>query len=315
MVKVSVIVPVYNSEKYLKRCLDSLVNQTLKDMEFIIINDGSTDNSEKIIKEYKDKRIRYFKRHNSGIGATRNFGIDNSEGQFIGFVDSDDYVEEDMFERMYNECINNNLDIVVCDYYKIKNEKKEIINFVDFGITTLNEKPNLLTDINLAPWNKIYIKKIFDKKTYYPVNVKYEDTPFVAMMLSKATRIGKLNLPLYNYIVHSNSQTTIIDSKVFDIFKITDILLNELGCNECIKQSVDDLVIYLITTYTISQRYVKEKELRDKFINSAFSYLRCKIPNYKESNYFKKRNFFKKIIEKNKILTKIYCSAYVLLKK
>ena len=315
MVKVSVIVPIYNSEKYLKRCIDSLINQTLDDMEFILINDGSTDNSHSIIKSYNDKRIKYFKRTNHGIGATRNFGIDKASGEFIGFLDSDDYVDHDMFFRMYNECIKNNLDIVVCDYCKESSTNKEVVNFNDFGITSLNDMPNLLLDINLAPWNKIYKKSLFDKNTYYPINVKYEDTPFVALMLSKANRIGKINDPLYHYIVHSNSETTVVDKRVYDIFKITDILLNDLGNNKFIKSSVDDLVIYLITTYTISQRYIKDKSFRDKFIDDAFLYLEENISNFKKSNYFKKRNILKKIIEKNRFLTKFYCDIYVLMKK
>lgn len=315
MVKVSVIVPIYNSEKYLKRCIDSLINQTLDDMEFILINDGSTDNSHSIIKSYNDKRIKYFKRTNHGIGATRNFGIDKASGEFIGFVDSDDYAAEDMFFKMYNECIKNNLDIVVCDYCKESSTNKEFVSFNDFGITSLNDMPNMLLDINLAPWNKIYKKSLFDKNTYYPINVKYEDTPFVALMLSKAKRIGKINDPLYHYIVHSNSETTVVDNRVYDIFKITDILLNDLGNNKFIKSSVDDLVIYLITTYTISQRYIKDKSFRDKFIDDAFLYLEENISNFKKSNYFKKRNILKKIIEKNRFLTKFYCDIYVLMKK
>lgn len=315
MIKVSVIVPIYNSEKYLKRCIDSLINQTLEDMEFILINDGSNDSCDDIIKSYNDKRIKYFKRTNHGIGATRNFGIDKAKGEFIGFLDSDDYVEKDMFFRMYDECIKNDLDIVVCDYCKEMSSSKEVISFSDFGITTLNDKPSLLLDINLAPWNKIYKKSLFDNNTYYPVNLKYEDTPFVALMLSKANRIGKINMPLYHYIVHGNSETTVVDERVFDIFKITDILLNDLGNNKYIKSSVDDLVIYLITTYTISQRCIKDKNLRDKFIDKAFLYLNENVPNYKKSNYFKKRNILKKVIEKNKVLTKLYCDTYVLFKK
>ena len=293
MVKVSVIVPIYNSEKYLKKCIDSLVSQTLDDMEFILINDGSTDGSDEIIKSYNDSRIKYFKRTNHGIGATRNFGIDKANGEFIGFLDSDDYVEPDMYLKMYNECVNKNLDIVICDHYIENGDNKDILKFIDFGVTSLNDSPNLLLDINLAPWNKIYSKKIFSSDTYYPTGVKYEDTPWVALMFSRAERIGKLNEPLYHYIVHDNSQTTVIDDRVFDIFKITDLLLKDLGNNENIKSSVDDLIIYLITKYTISQRYLKNKKNRDKFIDAAFIYLNKNISNFKKSNYFKRRNKLK----------------------
>lgn len=314
MVKVSVIVPIYNSEKYLKKCIDSLVSQTLDDMEFILINDGSTDGSDEIIKSYNDSRIKYFKRTNHGIGATRNFGIDKANGEFIGFLDSDDYVEPYMYLKMYNECVNKNLDIVICDHYIENGDNKDILKFIDFGVTSLNDSPNLLLDINLAPWNKIYSKKIFSSDTYYPTGVKYEDTPWVALMFSRAERIGKLNEPLYHYIVHDNSQTTVIDDRVFDIFKITDLLLKDLGNNENIKSSVDDLIIYLITKYTISQRYLKSKKNRDKFIDYAFVYLNKNISNFKKSNYFKRRNKLKGFIEKSKFLTKMHCDLYSLLK-
>lgn len=315
MVKVSVIVPIYNSEKYLKKCIDSLVNQTLSDMEFILINDGSTDSSDEIVKSYNDSRIKYFKRSNHGIGATRNFGIDHSSGDFIGFLDSDDYVEPDMYEKMYAECISKSLDIVICDHYIENGSSTSIKKFIDFGVTNLDESPNLLLDINLAPWNKIYCKKIFNKDTYYPVGVKYEDTPWVALMFSRASKIGKLNEPLYHYIVHSNSQTTVIDERVFDIFKITDLLFESLGNNEKIKNSVNDLVIYLITIYTVSQRYLNNKKNRDRFIDFAFDYLNKNIPDFKHANYFKKRNKLKGFIEKSKILTKIHCDLYSIFKK
>lgn len=315
MVKVSVIVPIYNSEKYLKKCIDSLVNQTLSDMEFILINDGSTDSSDEIIKSYNDSRIKYFKRSNYGIGATRNFGIDHSSGEFIGFLDSDDYVKHDMFEKMYNECVSKNLDIVVCDHFILEHDKVDELKFIDFGITSLNDSPNLLLDINLAPWNKLYKKSLFDNTTYYPEGIKYEDTPWVAKMMSRAKRIGKLNECLYYYIIHNNSQTTVIDERVFDIFKITDLLFKELGDNDYIRSSVDDLVIYLITKYTISQRYLNDKKNRDKFIDYAFDYLNKKIPNFKKSDYFNRRNKLKGFIEKNKILTKIHCDLYSIFKK
>lgn len=313
MVKVSVIVPIYNSEKYLKRCIDSLINQTLSDMEFILINDGSTDSSDSIISSYDDSRIKYFKRTNHGIGATRNFGIEHSKGKFIGFLDSDDYVEPDMFEKLYNDCINRNLDISICDFYKESSIIEKVV-FNDFGITDLNCMPNMLMDINLAPWNKLY-KRDICSDILFPIGVKYEDTPWVAKVMSKASKIGKLNECLYHYIVHNGSETTVIDNRVYDIFKITDILLSDLGSNECLKDSVNDLVIYLITKYTVSQRYLKNRKERNMFIEYAFNYLSKNISNFRKCSYFKKRDFFKGLIEKSKFLTKIHCDLYSIFKK
>ena len=116
---ISIIVPIYNTEKYLKKCLDSLINQSKKELEFMLINDGSKDNSEEIIKEYKDERIKYYKNKNQGIGKTRNFGIEKATGKYIMFLDSDDYLEKDACELLYKKAEKENLDLVVCDYYKV----------------------------------------------------------------------------------------------------------------------------------------------------------------------------------------------------
>ena len=119
MPKVSVIIPVYNVQEYLRECLESLVNQTIKDdLEVIIVNDGSKDNSQNIIDEYVEKYPELFKsyiKENGGQGSARNYGVKKASGEYIGFVDSDDYIENDMYEILYNEGIKKKLDIVVCD--------------------------------------------------------------------------------------------------------------------------------------------------------------------------------------------------------
>ena len=120
VVKISVIVPVYNVEKYLEKCLDSLVNQTLKDIEIIIVNDGSLDNSQEIIDKYakKHKTIKSYIKENGGLSDARNYGIKQASGKYISFIDSDDYVKENMYELMYNKLEEKNLkvsDYVDCD--------------------------------------------------------------------------------------------------------------------------------------------------------------------------------------------------------
>ena len=133
-VKVSIIVPVYNVEKYIKKCLDSLVHQTLSDIEIIVVNDGSPDNSELIINQYLKKysNIKYFKKENGGQGSARNFGLSKAIGKYIMFVDSDDYVDITMAEKMYNSAIANNSDMVICNINDL-NEKTGNIS------TTLQE--------------------------------------------------------------------------------------------------------------------------------------------------------------------------------
>ena len=121
MKKVSVIIPVYNVEDYLEKCLDSVINQTLKDIEIIVVNDGSPDNSQKIIDKYrkKDKRIISVMKENGGQASARNLGIKKSHGEFLCFVDSDDWIELDMLEVLYNNAKENHSDIVTCDYFRV----------------------------------------------------------------------------------------------------------------------------------------------------------------------------------------------------
>ena len=115
MVKISVIIPVYNVEKYLKECLDSVINQTLKDIEIICVNDGSTDNSLNILENYakKDNRIIVISQKNKGLSGARNTGLKYCSGEYVSFIDSDDYVSKDLFELTYNNAISNNSDLVI----------------------------------------------------------------------------------------------------------------------------------------------------------------------------------------------------------
>ena len=123
MADISIIVPIYNAEKYLNKCIDSLVNQTKEELEFVLINDGS---SEDIIKSYKDKRIKYFKNKNQGIGKTRNFGIDKATGKYIMFLDSDDYLDVNACDKLYKKAVKEKSDLVVFDFYRVEDYLKEV---------------------------------------------------------------------------------------------------------------------------------------------------------------------------------------------
>lgn len=150
MNKVSLIVPVYNTSKYLEKCINSLINQTLKDIEIIIINDGSTDNSEKIIKKFNDKRIKYIAKQNEGIGKTRNLGIEKATGEYLAFVDSDDYLSIDFCKKMYTKATSDNCDIVICNFFEVRHNLIGI-KFNDFKDTNLKKYPELINNINLGP--------------------------------------------------------------------------------------------------------------------------------------------------------------------
>lgn len=309
MPKVSIIVPTYNREKELSTCIDSLLNQTYKDIEIIIINDGSTDNTDELIKTYKDKRIKYYNRTNHGIGNSRNYGIDKSNGDYISFIDSDDYVDNCFIEKMYEKANKDNLDLVICDYYNFyKNETKELVTIPTFNNTNIKDNKDLLLTINYGPCNKLYKKELL-KNINFPEDIKYEDMPFITKCLKKANTIGKVDLPLNYFYIDNISETTIRDKKMYDIFKVLDLVKDTYKEKEY-KEVLSTLIIKTLTNYTIQQRYQKNKKIRNDFIDKSFNYIKEMDNNYKNNSYFKTRPLFKRIIEKNKLLTKIYCALY-----
>lgn len=316
MVKVSIIVPVYNTAKYLSMCIESLINQTLKDIEIILINDGSTDESESIIKKYKDKRIKYIFKKNEGIGKTRNLGIEKTNGEYLAFIDSDDYIEPNFCEVMYNKAIKDECDIVICDYYKDINERLEEVKFASFKDTNLKENPEIINLINLGPCNKIYKKELFkDKNNRFIENLKYEDAPFVCRLLLSAKKIGKIDECLAHYVIHEKSETTTRDERIFDILKITDIIVKDLEKYDYMHEAMINLAVMILTDYTIQQRYIKNKISRNKFIDMAFRYLDKLDSNWRSCNYLNEFSYLKRKVKSSKILTKLYCTIYNLLER
>lgn len=313
MIDISIIVPIYNASKYLEKCLDSLINQTKKELEFILINDGSTDKSEEIIKKYKDKRIKYFKNENRGIGKTRNFGIEKSSGKYLMFLDSDDYLETNTCEVLYKKAEKENLDLLVFDYYRVEKTGTKEVKIPSFKTSNIKENKDLLLNINLGPCNKIYKSSSIKKNNIkFDEELKYEDTLFVIMAIYNAKKIAKLDQTLHYYAIHEKSQTTVRDEKVFDIIKMIDKIRIYLKNDKEVEETLDKLTIKILTNYTIQQRYQSDRKLAMKFIDEVFKYLEKEIPDYKNNKYYENRKI-KKVIEKSKLLTKIYVTFKIVL--
>lgn len=224
--KVSVIVPIFNGEKYLKKCLDSIVNQTLKDIEIILIDDGSTDNSLEIIKEYSSlyNNIKYFYKENEGQAIARNLGIEKANGEFIAFVDSDDYIETNMFEVLYNNAISNKSDIVVCDYieeYGNKNvEKKSLYIRAD------DLQKSYIVSV-AGPCSKIIKTDIFKKNNLkFLENNIYEDLAIIPALAIYTQKITYCEEFFYHYVIRENStmQQISYNKKLESIFNVMDFL-------------------------------------------------------------------------------------------
>lgn len=218
MTAVSVIVPVFNTEEYLEKCLDSLTNQTLKDFEIICVNDGSTDNSLKILQEYavKDDRIKIINQENKKQGAARNAGMRIATGEYIGFVDSDDWVDLDFYEKLYNTAKKHNFDIALGTNVRVKkNGNKKRLNIIEEKeYTSIQDK----FDVNVqwknpCPTNKIYKRDLFLKHNIqWPEGVYCEDRIFTLKAVYYAN--GIVTVPNINYYYYSNPNSTVNNRRV-----------------------------------------------------------------------------------------------------
>ena len=197
---ISVIVPVHNVEPYIQKCLDSIINQTYRDLEILIIDDGSTDGSGKICDEYKDAddRIIVFHTENRGLGAARNLGLDNATGEWIGFVDSDDWIETDMYETLLKTAKEYGADAVECGYRKVYKKSSEI-DFFQTGIIPESKALDALLEgeISGLVWNKIYKKMLF-MGVRFPEGRDFEDIS-TSYKLIQNSRVAGVKQSFYNY--------------------------------------------------------------------------------------------------------------------
>lgn len=209
--KISVIVPIYNCEQFLRKCLDSLSNQTYKNIEVIMVDDGSTDNSGNICKEFSDndKRFIYIRQENSGVSIARNKGIDYATGEFLGFCDSDDWAERDEFEFLYELISEGKSDIAVCGYCVDTNSESKLRGNSNERIIANAEQAIevILKDNTYGGylWNKLFKKKIIANFRLHEDIHMYEDLLFVCELFDKCESIAFNNKPKYHYYRNANS--------------------------------------------------------------------------------------------------------------
>ena len=255
--KISVIVPIYNSEKYLKKCVDSILNQTLEDIEIILINDGSKDNSHSICLEYQEKykeKIKYINNINIGCSATRNLGIKQASAEYITFVDSDDYIEKDMYKDMYNMMIEDKSDLVITGIKYNQNGKilkKKLVKKIKNIKDIFSEK----TLINYV-CAKIFKKSIIEKENIeFIVNSHYqEDMVFSFMYCLNVKKISFLNKLNYNYILHDTNYVFNLKKRQ-EVFISYDYLYRYLK-NKNVDKRVFRYLYKLFDLYAIGGSYV-----------------------------------------------------------
>ena len=223
---VSIIVPIYNVEECLEKCVRSIIEQTYKNIEIILVDDGSTDNCGVICDNYKkiDNRIVVVHKRNEGLSSARNKGLDIAKGKYISFVDSDDYIEPKMIEELMQNMSEYKSDIAICNFYCIKNGiklvKRKYIK-KSFSIEGRKKYENIqgkYSYVTLVAWNKLYKREIFDT-IRYPKGRIYEDSYVLCDILEKAQRISYILKPLYNYVYRSNSIINTFNIKHFDMIE------------------------------------------------------------------------------------------------
>ena len=207
---ISIIVPVYNVEKYVEKCLISIINQTYKNIEIIIVNDGSVDNSKKICESLKkkDKRIKLYNIKNIGLSGARNYGIEKSKGKYISFIDSDDYIDNNMIETLYNNLIKEKADISCCSFYEVfKDEiikKNEEEKYYVMNKKQAIKKTFLDRGLDVYTWNKLYKKELFDN-IKFPLGKKSQDRFVMYEIFDNTNKIVYDSICLYYYVQRNNS--------------------------------------------------------------------------------------------------------------
>lgn len=288
MPKVSVIVPVYNVENYIDKCLTSLINQTLKDIEIIIINDGSTDNSQIIIDKYakKYKRIKSYTQENKGQAAARNFGLTKSTAEYITFVDSDDYIENTMLEKLYNEIIKNDYDIIVSDIIKETTNGTSL--FKNFWVIKDEMNKNFMTS-HMGPVARLYKRKLLiDNNFKFLEGVIYEDLASIPILGMYTNKIGYMEEAFYHYLIRDGSSMKQVtyNKKMEDIF----IVMNNLSDKITVEYSDELEYLYIEhLLYGASLRFVQF----DKYnmLLRIRNIMHKKYSRYYENVYYKNKSF------------------------
>lgn len=286
--KLSVIIPVFNSDKYLNECLESVFKQSYKNMEVIIINDGSTDESEIIIKKYQKKykdKIKYISIANHGQAYARNLGLKEAIGDIITFLDSDDYINPFMYEKMISTMEKEQTDLVICD---ILTEEEFTKNKKNINCTTFDNIFNSYCSM----CNKIFKKEILENINFIE-GIWYEDYNFYINVCLKNPKYSVCKEPLYIYRLREESTMHNNNSlKNLDIITATEDIINK----NCSKKVADTLIINHILIDAINRLYYQKSKDKKIVIKKLNKYIKMNIPNIFKTDNYKSSSLNRKII-------------------
>jgi glycosyltransferase involved in cell wall biosynthesis len=293
--KISIIVPVYKVEPYIRKCIDSILTQTFTDFELILVDDGSPDNCGRICDEYaqKDGRVKVIHKENGGQATARNMALDIAKGDYIGFVDSDDWIELDMYEMLYDMCITNDCEIANCSsniYYK----DRVIVNG-GFPLTIHNKNQGMKAVIEGKLYDEVVWTKLFKRNLLldirFPVGVMYEDTAFTYRVIHKSEKICCIGIPKYNYIKRDNStmeraiKNIRIDAVfIYDeMYKFINVNYPELSNLVLLKLANSAMTILNLICYNKNFKKYKKEYYKVTSILNIYSSKTIKLKEYPET--------------------------------
>lgn len=312
MPQISVVVPVYNVEKYLRECLDSLANQTFEDFEVICVNDGSDDSSHDILEEYasEDERFKIVSQENKGLSGARNTGMNYIKGRYLLFLDSDDWLELNALELLYNHANALNSEMVIFPYRYFNQETKQYeendftkLNMFDSSVDNKNfNYKNIPETVFRIPHESI---KLYDVKTLkklavkFPEGLNYEDAYFFYKIFFKLNKVSIIRTPIYNYRIRNDSICTTGTEKSFDIFKILTSIENFLKEDEIYESFKDEFILF--TVINLKFVYLRlDERFRDRYLekikkNYEFFSLNQVNKNHLATWHFDDRAFYQAI--------------------
>ncbi|MDB8552845.1 glycosyltransferase [Turicibacter sanguinis] len=321
MSQISVIIPAYNVAKYIDKCFKSLVTQTFKDFEVIVINDGSTDETLTLIREWeqKDSRFKVMDKQNEGVGKTRNLGLSLSSAPYVIFIDPDDYLHEEMLEKLYEGIRLSDASVAICEYYDCYEDSSEqfaisLPKFESETIDLMNHK-EILFKINPAPWNKLIKKEILTaNQLLFPTNYRSEDLAFTLMLLAHCEKIAMINQPLYYYLANRlNNVSSAYDERILHTLLALEASINYYKKLNKFKTFEDELEMVCINQVLYELQkviHIKDSSLALKIMNEFYDYLQQEFKGWTNNKYYQQQKANQSI--KEKLRASIYESKMTL---
>lgn len=317
MVKVSVIIAVYNVEAYLEKCLDSLLKQTLREIEIIAVNDGSTDDSQEILNKYmkKDTRIKCYNKSNEGAAVARNYGLNHAVGEYVGYVDSDDFIDSNMFEILYNKAKKMKCDIVECNLRHAYTNSEDVEVMERFY-----DKKELLMFGRYVVWNKIYNREwLLEVGALFPEKLIYEDVEFIAKLVPYIRRYDYVDIAPIHYVQRRSSVNNSTSMKTLDILQILKniaIFYKEKGFYKEYKEALEYLYMRILLCSSFSRIcHMGNREERKVALKNNWDLLSESFPDWKKNLILKKQKSHQAMFMKsiNKTSYKIFSVLFTLI--